>query len=183
MLCTCLPATSLPTRLNQNCFKKTKKKGSYARKRRKESWDWGRRRRNWAHTKSANNKKKSYCCHQDQHNLTAISHRICKLWVSEKLEQIAKPWHNMKNKKKKTQLRTMGKPNLELFVQLLLLLQAEGGWGGGDGGRMDGRGTYMMSTTCLYVFLLTRTLDSTSLACSESVFSMELRDARKLGEL
>ncbi len=57
------------------------------------------------------------------------------------------------------------------------------GMGWDDGGRMDGRGTYMISTTCLYVFLLTRTLDSTSLACSESVFSMELRDARKLGEL
>jgi hypothetical protein len=46
----------------------------------------------------------------------------------------------MKNENKKTQLRTMGKPNLELFVQLLLLLQAERGWGGTMGEEWMGEG-------------------------------------------
>ncbi len=83
-----------------------------------------------------------------------------------------------KNKNKKTQLRTTRKPNQELFV--VVATRKVGGDGGEpDGARrirrnMDGGRTYMMSTTCLYVFLLTRTLDSTLLACSESVFSIEL---------
>jgi hypothetical protein len=101
--------------------------------------------------------------------------------VSEKLEQIAKAMAQYEEQEQENLIKNNGETKPRAVCAAVVASAGRGGMGMGWGqwGK-NGWERDLHDVNHMYVFLLTRTLDSTSLACSESVFSMELRDVRKL---